>query len=229
MVCHLYLVRHGETADNARRIFQGQGGSGLNRLGRAQAARLAERMKHLPLATTTEGVLHGWARIARRPSVIVSSDLDRAVETATIVGGAIGVEVRTDVRLREVDVGTWTGKSYDEVERLFPEEWAAWDAGLDVRRGGGETYGELAARVGAALSHLASRHDGTRVLVVSHGGAIKSFISKILGVTGDGMRVLAGVTNAGVTIVESDARRFRLHTWNDSSHLEGLRADEHSD
>jgi probable phosphoglycerate mutase len=220
----LYLARHGETADNARRVFQGQGGRGLNRLGRAQAARLAERFRRAP------------------PTAIVTSDLERAVETATIVSEACGVPVELDSALREVDVGTWTGKSYEEVAELFHEEWAAWESGLDVRRGGGETYAELAERIDGALVRIAARHgkrmpgeDGwRRVLVVSHGSAIKSWVAKILGVSGAGLRALGSVANAGLTIVELDGwddahRRHRLHCWNDAAHLEGLVAEEHAD
>jgi len=207
----LYLARHGQTAANAQRIFQGQSGAGLNNFGRAQAARLADRMKRLP----------------RPPNVIVASDLDRAAETARIVGEAIGVDVELDPRMREVDVGTWTGKSYDDVATLFPEEWAAWDQGLDIRRGGGETYGELATRIDEAIKGIAARHDHKRVLVVSHGGSIKSWISKILGVSHDGVRALGGIQNTSLTLVENDTRqRWRLHCWNDTSHLDGLNPEE---
>ncbi len=215
MSLFLHLARHGETAANARRVFQGQSGSGLNRLGRAQAALLGERVRRSP------------------PAAIVASDLERAVETATIVSKACGVPVTIEKDLREVDVGTWTGKSHDEIAELYPEEWAAWEAGLDVRRGGGETYAELAARVERAITAIAVQHaggDGERILLVSHGGAIKSWIAKILGVTPEGLRALAGVANTGLTLVERDHRaRHRLHSWNDVAHLEGLAADEHSD
>jgi probable phosphoglycerate mutase len=208
-----HLARHGETADNARRVFQGQAGSGLNRLGKAQAERLAQR-------------------IARRPpSAIFASDLERAAETAKAVGEACQLPVTLDPALREVDVGLWTGKGYDEIHRLYPEEWAAWEAGLDIRRGGGETYAELAARMDAAIAKIAAAHpDGSTILIVSHGGSIKSWISRILDVGPEGLRALAGVANTGLTIVERDSRaRHRLHTWNDVSHLEGLVVEEHSD
>jgi probable phosphoglycerate mutase len=208
-----YLVRHGETADNALGVFQGQGGSGLNRLGRAQAARLAERMRRLA------------------PTRIVSSDLERAAETAWIVADACGLPVELDPGLREVELGAWTGKSHDEVAALYPEEWAAWSAGIDVRRGGGETYAELALRVDRALDRLASSVAGSsRVVVVSHGGAIKSWVARMLGASADGLLALAGVRNTGLTVIErSRLGRHRLHSWNDAAHLEGLPAEEHAD
>ncbi len=208
----LYLVRPGETDDNARLVFQGQGGHGLNARGRAQAKRLAERMTRARLAA------------------IVSSDLERAVETAAIVGAACGIPSTSDEGLREVALGAWTGLSHDEVAARYPDEWAAWSAGLDVRRGGGETYAELAARVDVAIHRIAAAATKDPVLVVSHGGAIKSWVATILGVSAEGLRALGGVGNTGLGIVEIDARRrVRLHAWNDTAHLEGLLVDENTD
>lgn len=207
-----YLARHGETEDNARLVFQGQSGKGLNARGRAQARRLAERM-HKARVTT-----------------IVASDLERAEETARIVGLACGVEHSVEVDLREVDVGLWTGKRHEEIAELYPEEWAAWSAGLDVRRGGGETYAELAARIERVVLRIGAMGAGDPILVVSHGGAIKSYVAKILGVSAEGRRALAGVGNCGLTIVERDDRgRSRLHAWNDTAHLDGLRVEEQTD
>jgi broad specificity phosphatase PhoE len=208
----LYLARHGETDDNARLVFQGQGGKGLNSRGRAQARRLAERMRKARVTT------------------IVASDLERAEETAGIVGRACELIHSVDPDLREVDVGTWTGKSHEEVQELFPEEWAAWSAGLDVRRGNGETYAELASRIERAVMRIASMDLRDPVLIVSHGGSIKSYVAKILGVSEEGLRALAGVGNASLTIVERDTRgRVRLHAWNDTAHLEGLLVEEQTD
>ncbi len=208
----LYFARHGETDDNARLVFQGQGGKGLNARGRAQARRLAERM------------------FKARVTTIVSSDLERAEETARIVGLACGVVHSADADLREVDVGQWTGKSHEEIAALYPEEWAAWSTGLDVRRGGGETYTELAQRIERAVVRIAAMDARDPILVVSHGGSIKSYVAKILGVGNEGLRALAGVGNAGLTIIERDSvGRSRLHAWNDTAHLEGLLVEEQTD
>jgi probable phosphoglycerate mutase len=208
----LYFARHGETDDNARLVFQGQSGKGLNARGRAQARRLAARMHK------------------SRVSAIVASDLERAVETARFVGTACGVEPTYDPDLREVDVGAWTGKSHDEIADLYPEEWSAWSTGLDVRRGGGETYAELAERVERAVERACAMDARDPILLVSHGGAIKSYVAKILAVGAEGLRALAGVGNAGLTIIERDTRgRVRLHAWNDTAHLEGLLVEEQTD
>lgn len=207
----LFLARHGETSDNANRVFQGQAGRGLDVRGRAQAARLAERMSRAGL------------------TAIVSSDLERAVETAQAVASVVGLEVELDRELREVDVGAWTGKRYEEVAELYPEEWAAWSAGLDLRRGGGETYAELAERVDRGLARAAAAHPGGRVLVVSHGGAIRSWVVRHLGLSAERARGLSAIGNAAVCVIEHAARGWVLRTYNDEAHLEGLVVDERSD
>lgn len=201
----LYFARHGRTADNLKRVFQGHLGAGLDDHGRAQAARLARRMASFRL------------------DAIVSSDLERAVETARIVGDACGLEPALESDFREVDVGTWSGKNDEEIAVQYPEEWAAWSRGLDVRRGGGETYAELADRIERGAARVAAAYPGGRVLVISHGGAIRSYVAKLLGLTTEGKKSLSPIGNTAVTLVErSRDSQSRLHFINDHSHLEGL-------
>lgn len=208
----LYFARHGETDANARLIFQGQTGAGLNARGRAQARRLAERMRRTPL------------------SGIIASDLQRAVETANIVADAVGIEPAIDPDLREVDVGTWSGKDHETIARLHPEQWAAWSKGLDVRRGGGETYAELATRIERAAERGYAFDAPAPILIVSHGGSIKSYVAKVLGVDPEGLAALAGVGNTSLTVLEKGKEgRVRLVGWNDMAHLEGMTIDEHTD
>jgi probable phosphoglycerate mutase len=201
----LLLARHGETDDNARKIFQGQGGGPLNARGRAQAERLA-------------------ARLANRVDVIVSSDLQRARETTEHVARATGARVGMDAALREVDVGAWTGLSYEAVAERFPEEWSAWRAGRDLARGGGETYAALATRITAALERIARDYSG-RVLVVSHGAALRSAVCVVLGLSPSWTAPLAGMENAALTTMHFDPGKAHLVTYNDVAHLDGLESD----
>ena len=150
----LLLVRHGETDWNRARRWQGHTDTPLNDTGRAQARELAERLDP--------------------PDAIVASDLSRARETAELLAARFGLPVEIDERLREVDVGEWSGLTMAEVEERFP-------AGLQRRLAGGtgweqgETYEEMGARVVAALHDLATRQDGT-VLVVTHGGCVREIL-----------------------------------------------------
>ena len=132
----ILLTRHGETDWNRERRWQGHADPPLNDVGRRQARSLAESLTAKPI------------------DALYSSDLSRARETAEIVGERIGLPVRLDPRLREVDVGEWSGLTTSQVEQLFP-------AGLERRRAGGtgwergEAYEAMATRVVAALHEIA--------------------------------------------------------------------------
>jgi broad specificity phosphatase PhoE len=152
----ILLARHGETDDNLPPLrFQGFLDTPLNDTGRRQAQQLAGRV-------AGEGIRSLW-----------SSDLSRAVETADIVGEAVGLRPRFDTRLREGDRGDWEGHLFIEVEREQPELYAAWRrAGPDWRFPGGESLLEQQERVSAAIDDV--RQTGQLpALVVCHGGSIR--------------------------------------------------------
>jgi broad specificity phosphatase PhoE len=150
----IYLARHGETDDNARRIVQGSIDTPLNDRGREQARDLALR-----------------ARAVRAVSVW-TSHLKRAAETAEIVAGVLKTAVHVDERLAESYRGSWEGRSLDEIERTEPEAWSAWQrGGAGFRFPGGESLGEHQARVLAALEDV--RRSPSPALVVAHGGTVR--------------------------------------------------------
>ncbi|WP_437752524.1 histidine phosphatase family protein [Sorangium sp. So ce1389] len=200
----LMLIRHGETDDNRAQVFQGQAGSGLNERGRDQAARLAARF--------------AGARI--RLAAVYCSDLERARETAERLASALGLRTIADAGLREVSLGAWQGLSRADVQARFPEEWAAWRRGEDVRRGGGETYAELGDRMMRALDQISERHAGEAVGIVSHGAAIKTVVGRILQMGTGGQKALQVPANTGVCLIEHDRTSgYRLAVWNDAAHL----------
>jgi 2,3-bisphosphoglycerate-dependent phosphoglycerate mutase len=168
-VTTILLVRHGETDWNRARRWQGHADRPLNETGRAQAHELAGRLAADP------------------PDAIWASDLSRARETAEIVGARLGLPVALDERLREIDVGEWSGLTAAEVEERYPE-------GMRRRLEGGtgwetgERYEEMAERVLAALHDIAAAGHG-RVLVVTHGGAMRAVWLATGGAAEDGPRV----------------------------------------
>ncbi len=130
------LWRHGRTAWNAERRFQGQADPPLDGTGQEQAEAAAALLASL------------------RPQYIVTSDLRRAAQTAATLGRVTGVDVVTDPRLRERSLGHWEGLTRDEVEQRYPDEIADWVAGRDVSRRGGETREQVADRACAAFAAL---------------------------------------------------------------------------
>ncbi len=198
----IVFVRHGQTQDNLAGVFQGQSGRGLDDTGRAQAAKLAERLR------------------GRAFAALVTSDLDRASETATIVGSAVGLEPVVDPSFREIDVGGWAGLTAEQAKDRFPEEHTAWRDGKDVRRGGGESYSQVAARIERAARSLADRFEGQALLVVSHGTAIRSFTASVVGAPAQASRAWPVMANCALTSFSFEDSAFRLVTWNDRAHLE---------
>jgi len=142
----VYLARHGQTAYNLEGRFQGQQPIPLDATGRAQARELAEQLRHVPF------------------DAVYASDLRRAHETAEIVAAPHGVPVIADEGLREIDIGSWSGLTRDEIDERFP----------DGRRPDGETREQHSERVLAAVIRLARENEGRRVLVVTHGGTLRA-------------------------------------------------------
>ena len=152
----LLLLRHGQSTWNAEGRWQGHADAPLSTLGEEQAA---EAVDHLGNAGLT---------------VTASSDLQRARRTAEIIATGLGLPApRIEEGLRERDVGPFTGLTRDEIRQRWPEAFDP-ERGHLVRPPDGETDDHLLARVIPALVHLAARFDGARVLVVTHGGVIRT-------------------------------------------------------
>jgi probable phosphoglycerate mutase len=161
----ILLARHGETEWNRLGRWQGHADPPLNDAGRAQA-----------LATQLEG--DGLA-------AVYSSDLRRASETARIVADRLGLAVSEDRALREIDVGSWSGLTRDEVRERHPEGFARWLSG-EIGHDG-ETREELTERVVEAVGRIAASHAGDHVLVVTHGGAIRALRRHAAGDPGESL------------------------------------------
>ena len=153
MTTTLLIARHGETDWNRERRWQGHADPPLNDAGREQARAL------------------GVTLASGRVDAIWSSDLDRARATAEIVGSALGLPVRLDQRLREVDVGEWQGLTTSEIEIRYPEGLAKLRLG-ETGWVEGESIAAMAERVVSCLLAISVEHRGGRILVVTHGGAI---------------------------------------------------------
>jgi glucosyl-3-phosphoglycerate phosphatase len=198
----LLLVRHGETALNSERRWQGQHDAPLSATGRAQAQALASRIARLS------------------PAALYSSDLPRARETAGAIAALTGLEPALDARLREVDVGEWLGLTPEEVEARYPEGYGRWLAG-GTGWDQGESYLDMAARGVAAVRELASAQAGAAapVVCVTHGGVIRAIVMHVLGLPADARRLLATGPTATVTSIDASTPVWRLRSFNDAGHL----------
>jgi broad specificity phosphatase PhoE len=147
----ILLVRHGETDWNLNRRLQGHADRPLNDTGREQAHALAAELAQEPL------------------EAVYSSDLKRALDTAQIIAAARGLEVTALPELRERHFGTWEGLTDEEIHGRFPEA-------AEGVLGDGETREEMDRRVLATLERIAQEHPAGTVLIVSHGGPLRSVL-----------------------------------------------------
>ncbi len=187
----LYLVRHGETAWNAARRIQGRTDIPLNETGRAQAREAGELLAR-----------RSW-------DAVYASPLDRAAETARIIADRIGVsDVALVEALVERDYGTAEGMGFEEIEALYPE---------GIRAPGQETREEVAGRVVPALLAIAEQRPGERIVVVSHGGAIRSVLQTV-----EPHMQHPRITNASVHSFRVEDGELRLIAFDDPLEEESL-------
>ncbi|MGY1803852.1 histidine phosphatase family protein [Blastococcus sp. SYSU D00922] len=191
-VPRLVLWRHGRTEWNAEGRFQGQLDPPLDATGRRQAAAAAPYVA---------------AGLPPRDTVVVSSDLDRAAETARTLAALLGVEVRLDERLREHGMGSWEGLTRAEVAERFPEQYADWTAGRQVLGRGGEEPAAVGERAVAALADLPA---AAVAVVVTHGGTAGRLIERLVGLGPEHRRFLGPLANCAWSELAVQGGRWRL-------------------
>lgn len=178
--------RHGRTEWNAGGLFQGQEDIELDAVGRQQAVEAAAELRHLS------------------PSLIVSSDLSRAFDTAMELAALTGLPVERDKRFRETFAGEWQGLGFREIAARFPDDHASWHAGdPHVRAGGGENRTDVGERMcQATLDAVGSLPAGGMLVVVSHGGAVRAGLAALMGLPPELWGALSGVSNCHWSVLE---------------------------
>ena len=199
-VPRLVLWRHGRTEWNAAGRFQGQLDPPLDVTGRRDAAASAARLVAAGL----------------RPDdvVVVASDLDRTVQTATALTDLLGVPLRLDARLREHGMGCWEGLTRDEVAARYPDQYADWTAGRPVRGRGGEEPAAVGERALAALADLPKT---SVAVVVTHGGTAGRLLERLLGLGPEHRRAFGPLDNCAWSELAEQGGRWRLLRHNISA------------
>lgn len=203
----LVLIRHGESVAQTERFLSGHDTcTGLSDRGREQATALRDR-------------LHASGELAG-PDAIFTSILPRAIETADIIGPALGPAPRTaECDWCEIHAGDAEGLAWDEFETRFPPASDRFDP-FERRMPGSETWAEFFARAGARLRRVTHEHEGERVVVVGHGGIVgASFVALGDASIADGVDLTHETVNTSITEWRHTGRRWRLVRFNDAAHL----------
>ncbi len=194
----LLLIRHAQSAWNASGRWQGHADPPLSPLGRQQAAELA---------TSLRDELAG-----EEVTLLVCSDLKRALETAEAVGAVLGLKPEPSARYRELDVGRWSGLTREQIQcedAALLERFE--DDDPDARPVGGETRREIRARAHEAVLELVRAHPGERIALVTHLGFMRALLPGVEPANGELLRVSARDALSRRSLHEKDERaRLRV-------------------
>ena len=198
----LILLRHGQTDYNVAGRMQGHLDSVLTAVGHEQAAAAAPVLAALA------------------PDRVVSSDLQRAVDTAEVVGTACGLAVKFDARLRETHLGEWQGCTVPEIDVDYPGAIATWRSDPTWAPPGGESRVDVVARSRPVVDELDAEFgdsDGSStVLLVAHGGLIAGLVTGLMELPTEVWPSFGGLGNCRWAVLarREDHPRWRLAGYN---------------
>ncbi len=195
-VSRVIVWRHGRTEWNVAGRFQGQQDPPLIEVGRREADRAARQL------------IAGGLRADE--VVVATSDLSRALDTATALTDLLGVRPHVDARLREHGLGLWEGLTRGEVAERYPDQYADWQAGHPVRGRGGEEAADVAVRSVAALADLPPARTA---VVVTHAATAGRLVEALLGL-GSGSRLVGPLGNCAWSELALQGTRWRLMRHN---------------
>lgn len=203
----LLAIRHGETELNVAKRYQGHSDSPLTENGRKQVSSLGRRMEKIKFDT------------------LISSDLGRTQETATIIAEYTGHSIKTDSRLRERNYGVLEGLTVSDIKAGHSEVLERLDANdPDYIIPDGESLRQHYQRNVAVFEELQSGISDGRVALVVHGGVLDSLFRYVARLPLDQPRCFI-TPNASLTIITHgifyNTLRWVIETWGDTGHLEG--------
>lgn len=203
MPLRLHLLRHGQTALSRNNVFCGRGENpSLTPDGLAMAESFAAAYRATP-----------W-------KAIYTSPLARAIETATPLSQAITLPFDMRDGLAELDYGAWDGRSAEDAERDFHDEYVRWSSDPAWNPPtGGETAIALAQRMTDVIEEIRTEHAEGDVLVVSHKASIRVLLCALLGVDVGRFRYRFGCPVGSVSVVEFGRHGPLAAAVADRSHL----------
>ena len=204
------LVRHGESMANKENKFAGS---------RTDAALQERGLRQAEL-------MAGYVAENYEISNVYTSDLQRAYITGKCVADKFGLEVTVREELREIDGGDWEGIIFDDMGRLYPEEFRLWvtDYGHSGCPGG-ETVSQLAERIMAAVTRIAEENPGKTVLIATHASPVRVMQGLVQNGNLENMNRIPWASNASLTVMEYAQGSWRCTASSLDSYLGELKTE----
>jgi alpha-ribazole phosphatase len=204
----LILVRHGRTAWHAEGRYAGTADVPLDDTGKAQVARVVERLSKV------------------EPAAIYTSPLSRCHELAVAVAADHSMEAVSDARLGEIDLGRWDGETFQNIIEKDGDILKRWtEDPTSVTVPGGESLISVQERAMAWFAEATTEHAEATIIASSHGGPIRAIIAAVLGLPLAHLFRLT-VDLASITTINYKGMFSNLEELNDRCHLAGL--DDHT-
>jgi len=193
----IIFLRHGQAENNTKKILAGRSPNvNLTQTGLEQAEQAGEMLKSLNI------------------SAIYTSPIDRALQTAQIVSKHCGLEVVTDDRLIELDMGKFTMMPYNEIFEKHGNVFLKFYQGSDeVSENGVETFSQVQKRVTEMVDSVLNKHKDENVVLVTHMDPIKAMIGKVLDLKPEVLFELI-IANASLNIFKNGDQKFYLTAIN---------------
>ncbi len=164
MAARVYLMRHGEVANDGEKRYNGHIDIDITEKGQGQMHRLAGLLEDKKIAA------------------VYSSDLIRSTRGAAIISECLGISYTPLRELRERSVGAWEGLTAEEIKSRFPEQYEAWRADLlNYRPPGGECLIDVSARILPVFKRLVASHPEQEIAMLLHGGVNRVILADALG------------------------------------------------
>jgi len=194
---YIIFLRHGQAENNTNRVLAGRRpGVPLTLTGLEQSEKIAKFLKPFNI------------------SKIYSSPIERAKKTAEIVSEHNSLEIKTDERLIELDMGKFTGMPYDEIFEKHGNVFLKFYEGdLEIAHNGVETFIELKKRILDMVDFVIREHNDENVLLVTHMDPIKALISTIMGLEANSLFELI-IENASLTIFKEVQGKLTISAIN---------------
>jgi len=203
MSLKLYFIRHGETTHSKKGGYCGALNPELTEKGQKMAAQFAAAYKSLP-----------WVAAFVSP-------MKRTIATAKYLCEAVGLEMQIREGLKEILYGEWEGKSPEEVNREYHDDYVRWltDPGWNCPIGG-ERGVDVSRRSSPVVQEIQDLYKDGNVLVVSHKATIRIMLCRLLGIDVGRFRDRISMPVGGVSIVEMCSSGPLIHSLGDRSYLD---------
>ena len=199
----IILLRHGQSEANRDIWFAGHSDPHLTEKGLLQAESAAVYL------VQNEQI-----------DLILSSDLHRAVETATPTAKRLGLPVIPEQGFREVFAGVWEGMPFSDIDAQYHQELFTWDNDLaNACPPEGESVAKMFARVNATLDRVAREQDGKTVLIATHWTPIRAMICHAMGCDHTHIADFEKPHNASIHVLRYEAGAYTVEQMNVTEHL----------